>query len=114
MNGLTGFSPKKEKASQKWLKTFLKCYPLLRPKKAKNISINRAMCANPITVGAFFTQYHQICEDLDIISPMYIWNCDENGVQDVPKEDEVIGVVVQGPSDFCQCMWTGNAPSHKP
>ena len=62
------------------------------------------MCVNPITIGAFFTQYHQICEDLDIISPMYIWNCDESGVQDVPKEDEVIGVVGekvqhQGPSD---------------
>ena len=62
------------------------------------------MCTNPITIGAFFTQYHQICEDFDIISPMYIWNCDESGVQDVPKEDEVIGVVGekaqhQGPSD---------------
>ena len=67
--------------------------PSAKAKKAKNISINRAMCANPITIGAFFTQYHQICEDLDIISPMYIWNCDESGVQDVPKEDEVIDVV---------------------
>ena len=90
MNGITGFSPRKEKAGHKWLKAFLKHYPLLGPKTAKNISINRAMCTNPITVGAFFTQYHQICEDFDIILPMYIWNCDESGVQDVPKEDEVI------------------------
>ena len=25
--------------------------------------------------------------------PYYIWNCDESGVQDVPKEEEVVGVV---------------------
>ena len=104
MNGITGFSARKEKAGHKWLKGFLRCYPQLKSKKAKNISVNRAMCANPITIGGFFTQYHQVCEKFNIISPMYIWNCDESGVQDVPKEEEVIGVAgekaqCQGPSD---------------
>ena len=80
MNGITGFSARKEKAGHKWLKGFLRHYPQLKPKKAKNISVNRAMCANPITIGGFLIQYHQVCEKFNIISPMYIWNCDESGV----------------------------------
>ena len=103
MNGITGSSARKEKAGHKWLKGFLRCYPQLKPKKAKNISVNRAMCANLITIGGFFTQYHQVCEKFNIISPMYIWNCDESGVQDVPKE-EVIGVA----GEKAQCQGTSD------
>ena len=97
MNGITGFSVRKEKVGHKWLKGFLRCYPQLKPKKAKNISVNRVMCANPITIGGFFTQYHQVWEKFNSISPMYISNCDESGVQDVPKEEEVIGVAGEKP-----------------
>ena len=75
------------------MKSFLHCHPQLCPKKSKNISVNRAMCANPTTVQKFFTQYAQLLKDKNVDSPYYIWNCDESGVQDVPKEEEVIGVV---------------------
>ena len=51
------------------------------------------MCANPTTVEKFFDQYKKVCTQYSIESPLYIWNCDESGVQDVPKEEEVVGVV---------------------
>ena len=78
--------------------------PTIEAKKGQNISVKRAMCTNPATVRGFFTQYHQVCEKFDIEFPMYLWNCDERGVQDVPKVEEVIGVTGekaqhQGPSD---------------
>ena len=56
-----------------------------------------------MTVQNFFTQYQEVCTEHNIDLPLYIWNCDESGVQDIPKEDEVIGVKEkkanrQGPS----------------
>ena len=93
VNGLKGFSLKQKKAGRKWLKSFLNRHPQLHPKKSKNISVNRAMCANPTTVQKFFNQYAQLLKDKNVDSPYYIWNCDESGVQDIPKEEEVIGVV---------------------
>ena len=62
------------------------------------------MCANPMTIANFFTQYRGVCDEYNINSPLYIWNCDESGVQDIPKEEEVIGVWgekanCQGPSE---------------
>ena len=62
------------------------------PKKSRNISVNRTLCANPATVNKFFDQYKEVCERNNIDSPLYIWNCDDSGVQNVPKEQEVIGV----------------------
>ena len=50
------------------------------------------MCTNPNTVASFFDQYKKVCDQYNIESPLYIWNWDESGVQDVPKE-EVVGVV---------------------
>ena len=57
------------------------------------------MCANPMTITNFFTQYQGVCDEYNIDSPLYIL-----GVQDVPKEEEVIGVWgekvnCQGPSE---------------
>ena len=51
------------------------------------------MCANPATVNNFFDHYKKVLEDNGIESPLNIWNCDESGVQNVPKEQDVIGVV---------------------
>ena len=51
------------------------------------------MCANPATVNNFFDHYKEVLEDNGIESPLNIWNCDESGVQNVPKEQDVIGVV---------------------
>ena len=39
----------------------------------------------------FFDQLEQVLSDLNIVNPQQIWNCNESGCQDVPKEDEVIG-----------------------
>ena len=45
------------------------------------------MCANKLTVGKFFNLYEMIIQDYHIESPMNIRNCNESGVQDVPKEE---------------------------
>ena len=50
------------------------------------------MCENKLTVDKFFNLYENIVKDYHIESPMNIWNCDESGVQVVPKEQEVLGV----------------------
>ena len=49
------------------------------------------MGANPEVVRKFFDQLEQVLYDLNIVNPQQIWNCDESGCQDVPKEDEVVG-----------------------
>ena len=92
MNGQEGFSKITKWAGHTWLKLFLKCYPEVRVKKGHNLSVNHAMCANPPTIDKFFALYKKLLTQLNIESPMCIWNCDESRVQDVPKEEEVIGV----------------------
>ena len=83
------------------------------------------MCANPMTIANFFTQYQGVCDEYNIDSPLYIWNCDESGVQDIPKEEEVIGVWGEKVNlsralwawgdkyhtHFCKCLWPGHATS---
>ena len=91
MNKIKGFSKKKKKAGRDYLKGFLKCNPEVRIKKVHNLSVNRAMGANPEVVRKFFDQLEQVLYDLNIVNPQQIWNCDESGCQDVPKEDEVVG-----------------------
>ena len=60
-------------------------------KKGHNLSINRAKCANKLIIDKFFIMYQHLLYIFDIENPMNIWNCEESGVQDVPKED-IIGV----------------------
>ena len=72
-----------------WL--FLHRHPEVRHKKAHNLLVNRAMCSNPAVFKKWFEQYKQELESLNITSPEQIWNCDETGCQDVPKEWEVVG-----------------------
>ena len=36
-----------------------------------------AMCANPVSLDRFFTQYKEVCTKFSNKSPLYIWNCDE-------------------------------------
>ena len=50
------------------------------------------MCANKPTGDKFFNLYEKIIKDYLIESPMNIWNCDESSVQDMAKEQEVLGV----------------------
>ena len=91
LNGINGFSSKSKKAGRKWAKFFLKRYPEIRIKKASNLSIARAMAANEPNVCKWFTEYEGVLKDLGINSPEQIWSGDETGVQNVPKEQLVIG-----------------------
>ena len=61
-------------------------------KKGHNLSVNWAMCANKPTIEKFFNMYEHLLKVFKIESPMKIWNTDESGVQDVPKEEEVNSV----------------------
>ena len=91
MNNIIGFSVKYSSAGKKWLKSFFWHHPEVRVKHAHNLSVNRAMCANPATMQKFFKQYQDTLKELKIESPQQIWNCDEMGCMDVPKERDVVG-----------------------
>ena len=49
------------------------------------------MAANEPNVHKWFTEYEGVLKDLGINSPEQIWSGDESGVQNVPKEELVIG-----------------------
>ena len=51
------------------------------------------MCANKPTIDKFFNLYKDLLMQFKIKNAMHIWNTDERGVQDVPKEEKVIGVM---------------------
>ena len=70
---------------------FLCRHKEIRIKKAHNLSVNHAMCANPAVFNQFFKQYEAEMKCLNIQSPQQIWSCDESGCQDVPKEHDVVG-----------------------
>ena len=91
VNELKGFSRNSHKAGKKWMCFFLKRHPQIHIKKVHNLSINRAMCANPTMINKFFDQYESLLRELKIDSPKQIWNCDESSCPDVPKEREVVG-----------------------
>ena len=91
-NGRTGFSPIKKKAGRYWLKAFLARHPNIRRKNSVNLSIARAMAANPVQISKWFSQlkgWYNLWGAT--YSPNNIWNVDECGIPDVPKEVEVLG-----------------------
>ena len=57
-----------------------------------NLSVNRAMCANKPTTDKFFNMYKDLSKQFNIKNQMHIWNTDESGVQDIPKEEKVISI----------------------
>ena len=88
-----GFSPVKRKAGRCWLKGFYKRHPEIWKKTSINLSIGRAIAANPVQIGRFFDQYTQWLEDWGLeCAPNRIWNVDECGVGDVPQTTSVVGV----------------------
>ena len=93
--GRTGFSPIKKKAGRNWLKKgFYKRHPEVRKKMAVNLSIARAIHMNPGQIDKFFAEYRDWIDDWGLeLRPNQIWNCDECGVGDVPKERAVVGVM---------------------
>ena len=71
---------------------FLSQHPQITLKKARNLSITRAMGANPTVIGSWFTLLDKIKKTAGITSPDQIWSGDEMGVQNVPKEVKVLGL----------------------
>ena len=61
-------------------------------KKARNLSIARAMGANPTIISQWFDLLKKIQMEVGIVSPAQIWSGDETGVQNVPKEIKVLGI----------------------
>ena len=49
------------------------------------------MAANEPNVHKWFVEYEEVLRDLGINSPEQIWSGDETGVQNVPKEQLVVG-----------------------
>ena len=92
VNGIQGFSEETQLAGQKWLRGFLSRHPQITLKKARNLSIARAMGANPTVIGSWFTLLDKIKKTAGITSPDQIWSGDETGVQNVPKEVKVLGL----------------------
>ena len=83
---LVGSPKKSKKVGRKWMCLFLDRNPEIRCKKVQNLSVNRALYSNPAVFKKWFEQYQGELERLNISSPEQIWNCDETGCQDVPKE----------------------------
>ena len=91
INGITGFSDESQTAGRKWLRGFLIRNPGIRVRKAQNLSIARAMGANPTVIGNWFKLLDEVKQKCQITSPSQIWSGDETGVQNVPKEVKVVG-----------------------
>ena len=79
-------------AGRKWLHGFLLHHPDIALKKAHNLSIARAMGANPTVIGNWFKLLKDIKDTAGIISPDQIWSGDETGIQNVLKEVKVLGM----------------------
>ena len=65
--------------------------PWNKGKKASNLFIARAMVANEPNVHKWFAEYEQVLKDLRIIHQSKYGLGDEIGVQNVPKEQLVVG-----------------------
>ena len=73
VNGIQGFSEETQLAGRKWLQGFLSWHPQITLKKAHNLSIARAMGANPTVIGSWFTLLDKIKKTAGITSPDQIW-----------------------------------------
>ena len=71
---------------------FFKATPRSPDRSAVNLSIAQAMSGNEPNVAKWFRKYEQVLHDLRIVSPEQIWSGDESGVQNIPKERNVIAV----------------------
>ena len=93
MHKIKGFSTKKEIAGYRWAKKFLQRHRKeIRVKKGKNLSKPRASGANPLVINRWFRKLKQHCKQLDIKDPDQFHNVDETAGQNVPKEEDVVGV----------------------
>ena len=98
-NRTKGFSPEKKIAGKWWLNGFLQWYKELKKKNAKNLSIHRAECSNAYQVAKFFQLYQSLLLQYELkYKPFNIWNIDETGLPDIPREQKVVGVTGEAAS----------------
>ena len=82
-NNLKGFSEHMQLAGKKWVRGFLSRQANLTVKTAKNLSIARAMGANPTIISNWFAKLKLTLKSCGINSPSQVWSGDETGVQSV-------------------------------
>ena len=92
VNQIPGFSNEQQAAGQKWLNGFLKRHSEITLRKAQNLSIARAMGANPTVISNWFELLKKIMDTCNITTLHQIWSGDETGIQNVPKEVKVLGL----------------------
>ena len=93
LNEIEGFSPTRKIAGPKWLKAFMSRYPQLKKKCSRNLAIHRAQCTSEQALRAWFPQYQKWLEEFNITSGDQLWNVDETGLGNMPKEGtQVVGV----------------------
>ena len=91
INDITAFSDESQTAGRKWLSGFLKCNPRICVRKAQNLSIARAMGANPMVIGNWFKLLAEVKQKCQITSKSQIWSGDETAIQNIRKEIKVVG-----------------------
>ena len=91
-NGLKGFSEKLQMAGKKWVKGFLKRHSEITVKTAKNLSVARAMGANPTVIADWYKKFKLTAKACGVTTPGQVWSGDETSVQTVPKEKKVLAV----------------------
>ena len=88
-----GFSPVKMTAGRCWLRGFYKRHPEVRSNVSVNLSIARAISANPTQISHFFDEYKERVDNWGLeYLPNNIRNINECGVGDVPQPSTVVGV----------------------
>jgi len=96
VNGLKGFSKKNQAAGRTWANSFMERHDAVTIKKCKNLSVYRAMCANPQQIYDWFDIYEEVLRGTGImnengeIDGSRVWNVDETGLCDVPGEENVV------------------------
>ena len=91
INSIKGFLTINKNAGYKWARGYLARNPDIVLKKCSNISVARAMAANPTNIHQWFAKYLAVLEQFNIQSPEQIWSGYDTGVQNVPAVSKVLG-----------------------
>ena len=89
-------------ASHTWAKDFLRRYPHIKVHQTANLSVTRAMAGNESNICNWLKEYQQVIKTCGIVPPEQIWSGDETGVQNVPKEEKILGEVKKLCTTKCQ------------
>ncbi len=82
---------RQEQLSHKWYSGFVKRHKKdVSHRTPQALSVHRVSCANRETVKKWFDWMKIFLREKNITSPVYIWNIDETGLQDIPKVRKVL------------------------